>query len=381
MNSCIYLNNSATSFPKPPNVIKYTSHLITQAPLYTSRDSIDINTKHLKENCRQTVATLFNAPSIEQIIFTSGATESLNLAIKGLNLKGKHVLTTCMEHNAVLRLLKTMERAGTIQLTILPLNSSGFISTSAIAQNLLPNTSAVIVNHSSNVTGAINDIKAIGILLREQDISFIVDASQSAGIYPIDVQAMHIDLLAFTGHKGLLGFAGIGGLYIKESLKIKPLKLGGTGAKSDLLYQPTDLPSYYEAGTPNYIGIASLYEGIQFIHSIGIDTIRKKIISHVDQIKTALSLYPTIKIYTPLNQSSTIFSFTIKGIDNTDIGYLLAENFNIIVRTGLHCAPLIHQYIGSAPYGTVRISPSYLTTTQEIQFFIQAIKEIILMAD
>lgn len=381
MEQCIYLNNAATSFPKPPQVLDAVAQLLAQAPLYSSRNSSLSSKQDLKSNCRKELARLFNAPSPKQIAFTSGATESLNLALKGLDLKGQHVLTTSIEHNSVLRVLKTMERNKLIRLTILKCAVDGSIAPSVIKENLQPDTAALVLSHCSNVTGAVNPLKEIGRLLKSKKVRFIVDASQSAGLYPIDVQEMSIDVLAFTGHKALLGVQGIGGIYIKEGLVISPLKVGGTGSKSNLLYQPTDLPSYYEAGTANFVGIAALYEGLRFLQEVGVDVISKKIQSQINTIKKAFSLSPKIKLYTPTNQDATILSFTIEGVETSDIGYLLEQNFNIIVRTGLHCSPLIYPCIQAPLEGTVRVSPSFFSTNFEIDFFINAIKEILLLSN
>lgn len=379
MEQCIYLNNSATSFPKPPQVLEAVTKFLAQPPLYNARNSSVSTKQDLKKDCRKELATLFNAPSPEQIAFTSGATESLNLVLKGINWKGQHVLTTCAEHNSVLRVLKTMERDQLIRLTIIKSTLDGSITPSLIKENVQSDTAALVLSHCSNVTGSVNTLKEIGLLLKSKKVLFIVDASQSAGLYPIDVQDMNIDALAFTGHKALFGLQGIGGMYIKKSLAITPLKVGGTGSQSNLLYQPTDLPSYYEAGTANFAGIAALCEGVRFIKQVGIDSICKKVQAQIITIKKAFSLSPSIKLYTPKNQASTILSFTIEGIETSDIGYLLEQNFNIIVRTGLHCSPLIHACIHAPIDGTVRVSPSFFNTDSEIDFFIHAIKEILIM--
>lgn len=380
MKPYIYLNNSTTSFPKPPQVLESISKVLAQPPLYDSRNNALPSKLDLKTNCRKELAVLFNAPSSKQIVFTSGATESLNLALRGLNLKGKHILTTCLEHNSVLRVLKMMERNEFIHLTIMKGATDGRISPSFIKKNVQSNTALLVLSHCSNVTGLVNDLKEIGLFLKSKEILFMVDASQSAGLYPIDVQEMSIDILAFTGHKALFGIQGIGGIYIKEKLAIRPLKVGGTGSKSDLLYQPSELPTYYEAGTANFVGITSLYEGILFIKKTGINAIRKKILTQINTIKEALVSHPEIKLYLPKNQTSTILSFTIEGVETSDIGYLLEQNFNIIVRTGLHCAPLIYPCIKAPIDGTVRVSPSFFTTDSEIDFFIHAIKEILILA-
>lgn len=381
MKQYIYLNNSATSFPKPPQVLASVAKLLSQPPLYSSRNSSFSSKQDLKGCCRKELATLFNAPSPEQIAFTSGATESLNLALKGLDLKGKHVLTTCIEHNSVLRVLKTMEQNKFIRLTIIKSAIDGRITTSLIKENLQSDTALLVLSHCSNVTGVVNNLKEIGFLLKSKAVLFMVDAAQSVGLYPIDVQDMSIDILAFTGHKALFGLQGIGGIYIRKNLVVNPLKVGGTSSKSNLLYQPTELPIYYEAGTANFVGIVALYEGIRFIKKIGLHSISQKIQAQITTIKEAFSSYPQIKLYSPKSHPSTILSFTIEGVETSDIGYLLEQNFNIIIRTGLHCSPLIHASIHAPIDGTVRVSPSYFTTDSEIDFFIHSIKEILILSN
>lgn len=379
---CIYLNNAASSFPKPATVIQAVDDFLQHPPLHLSRsNSTLVPYSHLKSNCRKALAQLFNAPDLNRLVFTSGATESLNLVLQGLPIKDKHIVTTCIEHNSVLRVLKTMEQQNSIDLSIVPCAEDGKVELEVLDKYLKQETALVVMSHCSNVTGAVNDITAIGQYLTAKNILFVVDASQSAGIYPIDVQAACIDALCFTGHKALGGLAGIGGLYLSERILPSPLKVGGTGSSSDLLYQPTTLPSYYEAGTANWVGIVSLYEGVQHLQRVGLTTLRKKIHTTVQTIKKALASYSNIQFYYPYDKASTILSFTIEGISNEDVGYLLAQNFNIIVRTGLHCSPLIHSQIGTAPQGTIRISPSYFTTTGEVDLFMAAMKEIMLITE
>lgn len=381
MEEYVYLNNAATSFPKPPSVVDAVTKILIQPPLHNSRNNLSQSKQAIQQNCRKALATLFNAPSPSDIVFTSSATESLNLALKGSNWTGKHVLTTSLEHNSVLRVLKTMEREQQIRLTIINSNRYGRITLNSIEKHIQPDTVALVLNHCSNVMGTLNDLKTIGRFLKSKHISFVVDAAQSAGLYPIDVQDMFIDILTFTGHKALYGTSGIGGIYIRQNIALAPLKVGGTGAQSDFLYQPTHRPTYYEAGTSNIVGIAALDAGLQFIQTIGLDIIRQKIQKQIQIIKDSFSTYPLIRTYAPLEQPTTILSFTIDGIETADIGYLLEQNYQIIVRTGLHCAPLVNAPINAPKDGTVRVSPSFFTTNAEIEYFIKAIQEILLMTN
>lgn len=374
----IYLNNAATSFPKPKAVLEAVTKILSNVPFHASRVGVDIQQEDIIFACRQKLAQLFNAPNPNQIVFTSGSTESLNLAIRGLNLKDQHVITTAIEHNSVLRPLKRLESQGKIRLSIVDCNSCGSVNPNDISEAIQKDTTLIAINHCSNVTGEVQDIKTISEIAHHNEIIFLVDASQSAGCYPIDVQESHIDLLAFTGHKSLYGIQGIGGLYIREGLDLEPLSVGGTGTRSDLLTQPEGMPIHYEAGTQNLPGIASLNAGANFILETGMDNIKRKKQKLFVKMMTELKEIPEIKIYgrEDAAQRVPIFCFNINGFEPSDLGYILRNSFHIIVRSGLHCAPLIHKALGSYPNGSVRVSPSYFTTVDEIDQFIQAVKQI-----
>jgi cysteine desulfurase/selenocysteine lyase len=381
VNRCIYLNNAATSFPKPECVLQGVGAVLNKPPFHHARTGFEQESVDVVFECRKELAALFNVPNPNRIVFSSGSTESLNLALNGLSLHGKHIVTTAVEHNSVLRPLKTMERDGRISLSIVECDENGFVSCEKIESAIRPETGALVVNHCSNVTGAVNDLAAIGVIARQHGLPFVVDISQSAGVYPIDVQAMNIDILAFTGHKALYGMQGIGGAYIREGMAVTPLKVGGTGVRSDYLFQPESLPLLYEAGTQNIPGIISLYEGVKYIREKGIDKIRKRkeelvciMKQHLEQSDDVIA-YPG-KTYDRL---TTIFSFTVKGMDPADIGYILENNFGIVVRSGLHCAPLIHKYIGTFPDGSIRVSPSCFTTNDEADEFNHAMEQILKM--
>ncbi len=382
MSKYIYMNNSATGWPKPSQVVEAVNSYLEHPPCHHLRGG-DSARSDIVSDCRKQLAELFNVTDSERIIFTSGATESLNLVIRGLELKNKNVVTTVTEHNSVLRPLKTLEKEGDITLTIIECDLEGKVIFENLIRRLKPDTGLVVLNHCSNVTGALNDIKPIGRECKKRNIPFLVDASQSAGVYPVDVQNMYIDALAFTGHKALHGLPGIGGVYINKGLNIVPLKTGGTGIKSDYLYQPEKMPLYYEAGTLNMPGIISLYHGVKYIFDNGIEYFRKRKEEIVARIKDSLKKSGRIKYYPEdnLGFNPTIFSFNIRGIDPEDVGYLLSEQYKIIVRTGLHCAPLIHRFIGTAPSGCVRVSPSHFTTENEVESLCRALLEISEMGD
>jgi len=374
----IYFNNAATSFPKPPEVIEAVKEYISSIPFHSARAGFDFEEEDVAFACRTKLAKLFNAPEPEQIVFTSGSTESLNLAIKGLELYKAHVVTTGIEHNSVIRPLKHLELDGKIKLTFVDCDATSNISPESIKAAMKDNTKAVVVNHSSNVTGSILDLKAIAKIAHEHGAKLIVDASQSSGNVPINVSDWDIDLLAFTGHKSLYGLQGIGGLYIKKGLNLKPLKVGGTGIKSDVLVQPPGMPIYYEAGTPNMPGIVSLNAGAGFLLEKGVDSIREHKASMVKRMINELKDYPEITNYTISDKNSFAnFCFTVDKMVPEEVGYVLESSYDIVVRTGLHCAPLLMKPLGVYPWGTVRVSPSYFSTDDEITKFIEAMKEIV----
>ena len=371
----IYLNNSATSYPKPQKVIEDINEYLKQIPFHSFRAGFEVLTEDKVYTCRKKIAKLFNIQNPNNIIFTSGATESLNLAIFGLSLDDKHVITTAIEHNSVLRPLKKLEDQGLIELSIISPDTYGIIDPNDIKKNIKQNTKLIVINHCSNVTGAIVDIKRISKIAKKRNIILLVDASQSAGLIPVDSE--DLDILVFTGHKFLYGMPGIGVFYKKDKINIEPLKVGGTGIKSELLYQPKELPIYYEAGTLNTPGVISLSAGISFVLEIGLKKIKSKIDHLFDITMQKLEKIGEVIIYNNTkNKSNSIISFNLKNIDPADVGYILENSFEIVVRTGLHCAPLIHKFLGSYPNGSVRISFSYFSTECDVNHFIDAVKQI-----
>ena len=378
----VYLNNAATSYPKPVSVLAAVNTILQKCPYDATRTGFLPEGTDVISECRDAVAGLFNVHDRNRIFFSSGATESLNLVLRGMALQGKHVVTTAIEHNSVLRPLKTMERDGVMDLSIVPCDADGSVSPDAVTDAIGDSTAVVVVNHCSNVTGTVTDLKKIGRYTRDNDVVFIVDGSQSAGTYPIDVQEMNIDVLAFTGHKSLYGIQGIGGAYIREGINVRPLKVGGTGSRSDYLYQPEAVPLLYEAGTMNMAGIASLNAGITHLAEGRLAGMRRKKEMIAGNLKERLEQHSAIRTY-PGREYKTpvsLFSFTVDGLEPEDIGYMLEYSFGIITRTGLHCAPLIHRYLGTSPLGSVRVSPSSLTTDGECESFMRAVGTIIAKA-
>jgi len=375
----IYLNNAATSFPKPERVNKAVIEYLGSAPFHCLRTGHIGKEDDTIDSCRRKIAQFFNISGPENIIFTSGATESLNLVIRGLDLSGGHVVTTCIEHNSVLRPLKKLEKKGQIELSIVGCDKSGHVCPKDISDAIRKNTRAVIVNHCSNVTGHITDIDALSEICHKKNILFIVDASQSAGCVPIDVGRTEIDILVFTGHKSLYGLPGTGGLYLRPGIAVEPLKVGGTGIKSELEYQPEDVPLLYEAGTPNVPGIVSMRAGVDFILKTGMDKINDKKQAHINRIINAFKKEPSIEIYggTSSEEDVSILCFNISGVPSEKAGDIFENSFGIVLRSGLHCAPLAHKALGTYPDGALRVSPSFFTADEEIEKFIYAALEIL----
>ena len=382
----IYLNNAATSFPKPQQVIDSVSDCMYKPVLHSARTGFEREHEDSIYIARERLSRLFNVPDPLQIIFTSGSTEALNLAIRGLDLNGGHVVTTTTEHNSVNRPLKTMELRNEIEITFVDCDETSYVDPVNIELAIKSNTKAVIINHCSNVTGTIQNVKEIAAIAHKNNAYIIVDASQSAGNIPIDFDGWNLDFMAFTGHKSLFGIQGTGGLVIKKGIGLKPLKVGGTGILSEILTQPTGLPIYYEAGTPNTPGIVALGAGVKFIQDIGPDNIfnhKKKLFQRIINGISDISIFQNseksnrIKIYTKgENHSYSNFCFNIGEFVPEEVGYMLNSSFDIMVRTGIHCAPLLLKPLGVEPWGTVRASFSYFTTEEEIDIFIDALKQI-----
>jgi len=374
----IYLNNAATTFPKPQETIDAVTTYLGSTPFNCLRTGYTGQEEDVILACRKSLAALFNVDDPERMIFTSGATESLNLVIKGLDLEGGHVITTQIEHNSVLRPLYGLERAGKIELSIVECDKYGHVDLADIEKNIRKNTRAVVINHASNVTGEIQDLRSISKITVSGKLILIVDASQSAGCIPIDVKKDSIDILAFTGHKSLYGIPGTGGVYIREGIQVRPFKEGGTGTKSELLEQPEEVPLRYEAGTPNIPGIVALGAGANFIIKTGMNRIHDRKKQHFLKLMDTFCDIHGIKIYGKHGSADRlpVFCFNIEGISSEEASAVLEGSFDIIVRSGLHCAPLIHKALGTYPAGSIRISPSYFTTDDEIERFIYAVKTI-----
>jgi cysteine desulfurase/selenocysteine lyase len=402
MKKFIYLDNAATSFPKPPEVGQAMTHFMEEVGANPGRSGhpLSLEASRIVQDARESLARLFAIKDASRIVFTMNVTESLNMVFSGFLKPGDHVVTTAMEHNSVIRPLKYLEEKGVIALSIAPCDYKGFLDMDALPKLITQDTALMVLNHASNVCGTIQDVRAVKDAVG--DIPLLLDAAQTAGCYPIDVEEDGIDFLAFTGHKALLGPQGTGGLYLREGLNLLPLKRGGTGSISEEIHQPDFLPDALESGTQNNVGIAGLGAGADFILKEGVGKIRKHEEELTSAFLKALHDVPGLTIYGPLKaeeQTSTVsitfdtilptgtehvfsgcgsinLGWLEEGVSLGEAGNLLNNEYDIFVRVGLHCAPLAHQTLGTYPDGTVRLSMGYFNSLEEIEIAAKAVREI-----
>lgn len=378
----VYLDNGSTSFPKPKIVADSIYNYLTNIGGNPGRanHSNALESNRYLYMAREEICNFFNYDKIENVIFTSNITASLNILLNGVIKPGDHVITSSMEHNSVIRPLYNLKQLLNIDLDIVNVNSIGIIDVNEIKKRIKTNTKLVVLTHASNVTGSIQPIKEIGDLCKANDIFFILDSAQSAGVLDINFKELSLSALAFTGHKSLLGPQGIGGFIIDDKLNeiCTPYVLGGTGSLSHSLTQPDFLPDKFESGTLNIPGIIGLYEAIKFINSVGLNTIyehnsylREYLISEILNI-------PNYKISGALDKENgtSCVSITHSKLDISELSYILDSDFNISNRSGLHCAPLAHKTIGTYPNGTVRLSLGYFNTLDEIKYTIDCLNKI-----
>lgn len=376
----IYLDNAATSFPKPPQVIAAVEVTLRENAANPGRGGhqLSLQAGRLVLECRESVAQFFGIVDSARIAFTANATEAINLGLFGVLQPGDRVVTTSMEHNAVVRPLRALSDQG-VEVVRVMADALGFVDPAHIRQACLPGTRLLMMNHCSNVTGTLQAIEDIGPWCRQQGILFMVDAAQSAGVFPINVEEMAIDLLAVPGHKSLLGPPGTGFLYVRTGLELRPLLYGGTGNFSQSAIQPTAMPERLESGTLNTIGLAGLKAGVEFIKSVSLDHIRVHEQELLTQLIDGLNSLPAVSLYGPLGSArhGGALSFNVKNIDPSMLGFRLDHEYGICCRVGLHCAPEVHGTIGTLPEGTVRLSPGYFNTAEEIDQTLAAIRTII----
>ncbi|MDI6785268.1 MAG: aminotransferase class V-fold PLP-dependent enzyme [bacterium] len=377
----IYFDNAATTWPKPKEVYKSMERCMKEAGANPGRSGHQMAIKAAKiiYNTREALANLFGIKDSKNIVFTLNATDALNIGIKGLLKEGDHVIATSMEHNSVIRPLTYLSQNNFISTTIVNCNNQGVLNTSDIKNAIKKNTKLIVATHASNVTGNLMPIQEIGKIAKENNIIFMVDAAQTAGICDISVEKQNIDLLAFTGHKSLFGPQGTGGLCIREGLEIESLRQGGTGSSSESENHPSFLPDKFESGTPNTVGLAGLGAGVEFIQKKGLKYIFEYKKDLTNYLIEKLNEIEEIILYGSFSKDSQIpvVSFNINGIESSEASYILDQVFNIMSRPGLHCAPYAHKTIKTFPSGTIRFSLGYFNTKEEVDISVQAIKHII----
>ncbi len=378
----IYLDNAATSYPKPKEVGQAMLYFLEKVGASPGRSGhrLSIEAGRLLYQTRESLAELLNVIDPLRIIFTLNVTEALNLALKGLLQPGDQVITSSMEHNSVMRPLRELEKRG-VEVKVVPCSPQGILDPVDIERAIKKNTKLIVLNHGSNVIGSILPISIVGEIARKHNILFLVDTAQTAGCYPLDIKKDNIDLLAFTGHKALFGPPGTGGLVIGERVDIKklnPLKVGGTGSWSESEEQPDFLPDIYESGTPNTVGLSGLNEGVRFILKEGVDKIRQHELELTKKLIEGLKEIPEVIVYgeDQVKNRVAVISFNIKDQLPSEVGLRLDEEYNIMSRVGLHCAPAAHKTIGTFPIGTVRFSMSWFNTFEEVEQTILAVRNI-----
>lgn len=376
----MYLDNAATSHPRPPQVIEAMRRLLAEAGANPGRGGHRLAeaAASVVHDTRVRIARLFRVPDPKGVIFTLNATDALNIAIKGIVSPGDHVVTTSMEHNAVIRPLRGLEQRG-VKLTVVSADPDGFVPPSRIAEALSPDTRLVVVTHASNVNGTVEPIEEIGEICRKAGVPLLVDAAQSAGILPIDLSVLPVDLLACSGHKGLMGPPGTGLLIVREAtLRLLPLREGGTGTFSEMETQPETLPDALESGTMNTPGIAGLGAALRYIEALGAERLMRTHRELSDALLESLRGIPGVRCLLPhdLRLHAPVVSIEIAGWDPHEAALALDTAYDIQCRAGLHCAPLAHRTLGTFPQGTLRLSPGAFNTPEEIGMAVSAIAEL-----
>ncbi len=377
----VYMDHAATSFPKPDAVIDAVAEGLRDLSANPGRSGhfLSLEAGRALFQARETVARFFGVPDSRQVIFTRNVTEALNLAIYGMLRQGDHVVTTSMEHNSVMRPLRDLETRGIIQLTVVPSSREGFADIAGMARAVRPGqTRLIAVNHASNVVGTLVDLEAVSEI--KGSAYLLVDTAQSAGCFPIDLSALDVDLFAFTGHKALRGPQGTGGLILKTGKEpVKPIVRGGTGSHSEFEAQPEFLPDKLESGTPNVAGFHGLAAGIQLLEAEGVDKIRAREKELTALLLEGLLRMDRVHVYGPRDpeRQTAVVSIDVDGMSPSEVGFQLDRNFDICVRTGLHCAPSAHRTIGAFPRGTVRISMGMDTTENDVNEVLEALKWLV----
>lgn len=378
----IYLDHAATSWPKPDAVSEAMVRFLRDVGANPGRSGHRLANaaERIRFDAREVLAGLFGVRDPLRVIFTLNGTTALNLVIRGLLPSGAHVITTGLEHNAVMRPLRQAQQRG-VTLSVIPCEPDGTLDPAALDEQLRAETRLLVANHASNVCGTILPIRALGAAARARGVPFLIDAAQTAGCVPIDLAADHVDLLAFTGHKSLLGPTGTGGLVIGEDFditRLPPLLAGGTGSRSEHEIQPDFLPDKYEAGTPNIVGLAGLVAGVRAVLDRGVETLQQRAQEATKQLLDGLERIPGVQIVGPRDptRQTAVVSFFIAGQTPSQTAAALDERFGVLCRPGLHCAPAAHRTLGTLPAGTIRFAPGPFVTPAEIQTALYAVGKL-----
>lgn len=381
MDKLIFLDNGATSYPKPEEVYTFMDHFYRNFGVNPGRSGYDLcmETGELVEKTRDMLTKFFNGKDPNRLCFSYNSTDALNLIINGMLEEGDHAVSTTIEHNSVLRPLYHLYKYKGVEVDHIPFDRKGFVDPDDFPKKIKKNTKLVIVNHASNVIGTIQPVKEIGKYCKEREIPFVVDVSQSAGKIPVDIEELNIDVIAFTGHKSLLGPTGIGGLYVREGIEIKHTKAGGTGVRSAVPTHLFEYPYRLEYGTLNTLGVAGLHAGLKWIQRKGLKNIHRQEMKLVTKLRDGLKNVEGVTLYCQddLTDHIAIFLFNIDGLEALNTGTILDVDYNIACRTGLHCAPLTHKQLGTAKlHGAARVGIGPFNTEEHIKIAIEAVKEI-----
>jgi len=377
----IYLDNAATSFPKPEEVYAFIDHFYRNFGVNPGRSGYDLCMEAGKvvEDTRKLLTKFFNGKDPNRLCFSYNSTDALNLIIFGILKEGDHAITTTLEHNSVLRPLYHLYKFNGVEVDYIPFNNKGFVDPDDFPKKFKRNTKLVVVNHASNVIGTVQPIKEIGKYCKERGITFAIDASQTAGKIPIDIEEMNVDIVAFTGHKSLMGPTGIGGLYVREGVEIRHTRAGGTGVRSAVRTHLYEYPYRLEYGTINTLGVAGLHAGVKWIEKKGIENIHEHEMKLTEMLVEGLKEIEGVTLYCQddLKNHISVLSFNIDGLEALNTGIMLDVDYNIACRTGLHCAPLVHEQFGTDKIkGAVRFSIGPFNTEEDIKIAIKAVKEI-----
>lgn len=377
----IYLDNAASSWPKPPQVKEAMMQCLDEYAANPGRGGHRLALRASKAlyYTRMKLAQLFNISNPNDIVFTSNATGALNLGIKGILRPKDHVITTTLEHNSVRRPLEYLKSTQEIEISYISPRDDFSFDIADFEKQIKANTALVVVTHASNLTGTLVPIEDLGFLCNKYNIPFMVDASQTAGIFPIDVQNMNIQLLAFPGHKGLYGPQGTGGLYIDSKVELEPLMHGGTGSQSEWIEQPSTRPDRYESGTANTVGIVGLGAGVDYILKIGLENIREKEMALTAELMKRLGKIRGVKLYgsSTNEERSAVVAFNIEGLDASEVAFILDKQYQIAVRAGYHCTPLGHETMGTMDAGAIRASFGFFNEMADVDALEMAVREIV----